>query len=86
MKIRVFLALALLAVLVVGSGSITGRSQKRAATGQIWEYKILTPNLMKAADAEENDLNKLGAEGWELVMVRQYGNEHEYEFYFKRPR
>lgn len=41
---------------------------------QQWEYKSLHQN-----STSDDDLNKLGADGWELIC------KGEYYFYFKRP-
>lgn len=50
---------------------------------QQWEYKILANFSLWSA---EDELNKLGEEGWELVTVRQdpFNNLNEYAV-FKRP-
>jgi hypothetical protein len=39
-----------------------------------WEYKVVN------YDPSESDINKLGAEGWELVAVS------DSKCYFKRPK
>ena len=43
-----------------------------------WEYKIVE-------DLEEEELNALGAQGWELLMVT-VDPLFKYKFFFKRPR
>jgi hypothetical protein len=45
---------------------------------QQWEYKVLSSILI----SDENDFNKLGAEGWELVAVAI--GSARYFYYFKR--
>jgi hypothetical protein len=50
---------------------------------QGWEYKII---VKKPADEElptEQELNKLGASGWELVGVVRLSDK--VQFYLKRP-
>jgi hypothetical protein len=42
---------------------------------QKWEYKFIS-----SAFPNENTMNQLGAEGWELVSV------NEYKMFFKRPK
>jgi hypothetical protein len=85
MKKRIFLALCVVATLALCIAATTGRWQKKAAARQIWEYKLSYINLKD--ENREKELNKLGADGWELVMAERselYGNL--YEFYFKRPK
>ena len=52
---------------------------------QKWEYKITSPDDLSF----DTEVNKLGQEGWELVVARRatsrYGNEASYEMIFKRP-
>jgi hypothetical protein len=45
---------------------------------QKWEYK-------KTDSLEEDDLNVLGEQGWELVAIENYEGEAWY-MYFKRPK
>jgi hypothetical protein len=48
---------------------------------QKWEYKIL-----KEAPSEA-ELNKLGAEGWELIVIAGAVSEYyDIRYYFKRPK
>ncbi len=35
----------------------------------IWEYKVLTRNLSKEDAPAEDELNRLGKDGWELVGI-----------------
>ena len=38
----------------------------------VWQYKLLTRNLGKQeAPSEEEELNTLGKDGWELVIASQ---------------
>jgi hypothetical protein len=48
----------------------------------VWEYKQLVRNLAKENAPTEEDLNKLGAEGWELAGV--FSDSPFVYFYFKR--
>ena len=49
-----------------------------------WEYKRLVVYLAEAAAPSEDDLNRLGADRWELCA----GFTHEgfLHLYFKRPK
>ena len=48
----------------------------------VWEYKLLTRNLSKQEAPSEEELNKLGKEGWELAGV--FSDSPFVHFYFKR--
>ena len=66
-----------------------------ARAGQQWEYRALRIQDRRPASGRERELgarrsgseatlNQLGAEGWELVAVRDEGNNSDPVFYFKR--
>lgn len=68
--------------------TLNAQDSKRTA----WEYKVIhhddrpqsgTSGTRARSGASEEKLNKLGAEGWELVGVRN-GTGSEAVFYFKR--
>lgn len=45
-----------------------------------WQYKL-------ELNLEEDELNDLGRQGWELVAVRPCGKENSYTgFFLKRPK
>jgi len=48
----------------------------------VWEYKLLTRNLSKEEAPSEEELNKIGKEGWELAGV--FNDPPFVYFYFKR--
>ena len=48
----------------------------------VWEYKLLSRNLAKVEAPSEQELNKLGKEGWELAGM--YTDSPFVHFYFKR--
>lgn len=49
-----------------------------------WEYKIVVKNLAEDESLSEQELDALGANGWELAgVVALPGRVH---FYFKRVR
>jgi hypothetical protein len=47
-----------------------------------WEYKQIARNLKKEGPLSEEELNALGAEGWEMSGVAQHSSTSY--FYFKR--
>lgn len=47
-----------------------------------WEYKQLVRNLAKEDAPSENELNALGADGWELTGI--FTDSPFVYFYFKR--
>lgn len=56
-----------------GQQATTGQSESQAAVDHgsdnvVWEYKV--PRLIYNSSNLEVDLNKLGAEGWELVHIQ----------------
>ena len=78
MKLRQVIALVILAVAVSAVAGWSGYAQKRNNARVAWEYR-------SAVNVPEQDLNKLGAEGWEMVgfTIDQSQNR---VFYFKRAR
>jgi hypothetical protein len=48
--------------------------------GESWEYHVVV-----LSRADEEQLNRLGDEGWELVAVVAEGQPASSIFYFKRP-
>jgi len=48
---------------------------------QKWEYKIVTSSVRSSGD--EQELNRLGEEGWELVAAT-WGDTHGSKYIFKR--
>jgi len=48
----------------------------------IWQYKLLTRNLAKEEAPSEEELNKVGKEGWDLAGI--VTNHPFVYFYFKR--
>ena len=48
----------------------------------VWEYKLLSRNLAKEEAPNEEELNKLGKERWELAGL--FSDSPFVNFYFKR--
>ena len=48
----------------------------------VWEYKLLSRNLSKEEAPNEEELNRLGKDGWELAAALTNGGVAQ--FYFKR--
>jgi len=73
----ILVCLALLSLVVILQWSNGGKASARAT----WEYKTAD----KAMD--ERDLNQLGLEGWELViMIPAESNRSNGNWIFKRPK
>jgi hypothetical protein len=49
-----------------------------------WEYRVVSRSLATQAPPEAEELNALGAEGWELAGVLKHKGRAS--FYFKRAR
>jgi hypothetical protein len=47
-----------------------------------WEYKHVSRSLTEQEPLGENELNELGAQGWELAGV--FNDSRSAHFYFKR--
>ena len=78
MKLKQVISVVVLAVALFAVAGWPGYAQKRNAGRVVWEYR-------STINATEQDLNKLGTEGWEMVgfSVDQLHNRY---FYFKRAR
>jgi hypothetical protein len=48
-----------------------------------WQYKHVARRLEKEEPPTEEELNKLGEQGWELSGI--FANQSVVHFYFKRP-
>jgi hypothetical protein len=73
--------------------ALNWRGQAQNQSKVTWEYKVVEAQYrLTPPSVSERDMNKLGAEGWELVGTRfvQYpqGNSTIYrtDYYFKRAR
>lgn len=76
MKNKFFLIVALFSLLCLAGW--TGHAAKSSPQPPAWEYKVLDNSW------DERDLNKLGAEGWELVAVDASRGDHVYAFFKRR--
>jgi len=63
-----------------GPGPVTPMVYVKDKT--VWQYKLLNRNLSKEETPTEEELNKLGKEGWELAGV--FSDSPFVHFYFKR--
>ena len=74
-----------MAVLVLASMIFTAGWKTSRSTGNQWEYKT----VYYAGINKVDEINKLGAEGWELVsaaVVLDSGGSAQERLYFKRAR
>lgn len=72
MKALIGSACAVAAVLLAASWTHTPAvgQNKAVAAGPLWEYKVLTKLVIETNTwLSEAELNKLGAEGWELTTT-----------------
>lgn len=58
-----------------------GKRKLTANHNEQWEYKIIS-NSSARIDFIERELNRLGAEGWEVYSVKEYSSFTE--FFLKR--
>lgn len=65
------------AAFFLGRGNADAQAAKPATARTVWEYK-------DGANLSEAQLNVLGADGWELCTLVQYGKD--YYYVFKRPK
>jgi len=76
---KLYLSLAIFAFLLIGGWMAHSQTQRSNAVRQTWEYTWVSWKTVGDAG-----VNKLGADGWELVTV-QVRNQDEF-YYFKRPK
>jgi hypothetical protein len=91
MRYRSLWVLVAVAVALLSFANWGGRAQVSARKN--WEYKVVVAQYgASPASLSEEDLNKLGAEGWELVETRSLefprgaGGQYRTDYYFKRLR
>lgn len=66
MRNRLYLSLGVVALFCLVAWTAPTQLQRTGPAGQTWEYAIV---LEGATDTPVNQLNKSGAQGWELVSV-----------------
>ncbi len=92
MKNKIYLSLAIIAVLL-GSIGWTVSAQKTGSATQTWEYKVITVyGTNDLPPANPDQLNQMGTQGWELVTIlpeqstRNGSQQRKAEYFFKRAR
>jgi hypothetical protein len=61
-----------------------GAQEKPNPAAQKWEYKVVLPAILDDPRENQDQLNKLGAEGWDLCAARVGGGPSY--FILKRPK
>ena len=91
MRFKSLWVVSLLLVAVLFAANWGSRAQ--VSPGKAWEYKVVVAQYgAQPASLSEQDLNRLGAEGWELVgtrvveSTRAGAREYRTDYYFKRIR
>jgi hypothetical protein len=86
MRKRIVFASCILVILVVAVVASTGGRLKTPVARETWEYKVVRMQFGGDTAGKESVLNKLGAEGWELVSSTFYDevSGSPYDFYLKR--
>ena len=92
MRFKSLWVVSLLLVAVLFAANWGSRAQVQGR--RTWEYKVVVAQYgAQPASISEQDLNRLGAEGWELVetrvvesTMRAGAREYRTDYYFKRVR
>ena len=87
MRKKVWL-IGIAAAILLGLVGWTGYGQKQRAPQMTWEYRVIfVPGVRNMS---EETMNKLGAQGWELVTFQAINNEGGTigagNYFFKRAR
>ena len=86
MKSRIYSLLAVGVVAFFSLVALAGQERSRPAAKPAWEHRVVS----EMQGTGRADLNKLGAEGWELVAVRAEdevtGNFHQTRLYYYMKR
>jgi hypothetical protein len=82
-KFYVSLVVALLLCLVGWTGHAV--AQRSSREWQAWEYKLFLP--VAPGPSLQDQMNRLGAEGWELVAIKDdVTSPYRVVCFFKRPK
>jgi hypothetical protein len=89
MKKRFLFASCILVILVAfmlaGALAATGGRLNTPVARETWEYKVVSMRLFDMPVDKESQLNKLGAEAWELVLwAHNETGGSIYDIYLKR--
>ena len=90
-RIHVAAAAALAVVVALMAAGWVGRAQ--APAKRTWEYKVVSAQFIAPpASISDQEMNRLGAEGWELAGTRSVEfaqgalMQYRTDYFFKRPR
>ena len=78
MKLKKYALLVVATLALFGLVGWTGYAQKRSSGRAAWEYR-------EAVSLSEQQVNALGAEGWEMAGFSVDSNGNKF-MYFKRPK
>jgi len=78
------LAIALLIVGALSIGAWTIHGQTGEEKNVTYEYAVIEDPIAQSHDEEVKMLNKLGAQGWEIVGVNQVASNAPTRIYLKR--
>ena len=85
MKNRFFLSLFVALLLCLAGWAELAKAQRSSQYRQTWEYKLFLP--VAPGPSLQDQMNQLGAEGWELVAVRdEVSSPYRVVCFFKRPK
>ena len=89
LAVRTIFGVLAIGLLVISLATVSSKGHNQATAQdnfpkvRLWEYKSLRVDGNARSDEQ---LNILGAEGWELVSTAYVPGRNEVVFYFKRAR
>jgi hypothetical protein len=85
MKNKFYVSLIITLLLCLAGWTAHARAQRSGRVRGTWEYKLFIP--VAPSPPLQDQMNQLGAEGWELVLVKDnVTSPFGVMCYFKRPK